>query len=222
MIINEVYQSVQDFANKDQSGGYLKASRFNRYAVYAQKEIINELAQLAGFNQRVISLSRDVLKTATINVVNGLASTPSDYLIYHDANSLFYDNDEKKFKEYSVDYVDKSERGERLRSKIVPPEVNYPIATEDTTSGLLIEPKEVSRIKLTYFYLPTDPEWVGDDSDPPVFDPDASTDFVLDSKFVNVLTYKILRYFGIEIMEGFLLQATTDEVVNSYLGKQTN
>jgi hypothetical protein len=221
MIINEVYQSVFDLGNKSQSGGYLTPSRFNRYAVFCQKEIINELAQLAGLNQRVISLCRDILKTATINVVDGIASTPSDYLIYHDANSLFYDNTERKFKEYPIDYVDTSERGERLRSKIVNPEVDYPIATE-TTAGLLIDPQEVSRIKLTYFYLPEDPSWVSDGGDPPVFDPDASTDFVLDSKFVNVLTYKILRYLGIEIMEGFLLQTTTDEVVKNYLGKQTN
>jgi len=221
MLINEVYNDVQRIANVQQAGGYITPTRYNEAAVFTQIEIINELAQLAGLNQRVISLSKNVLKTQTINVVDGIAATPSDYLIYHDSNSLFYDNDEKKFKEYPVDYLDSSERGERLRSKIVPPEVDYPIATE-TTSGLRIEPSEVSRIKLTYFHLPEDPEWVSDGSTPPVFDPSASTDFVLDEQFHNILVYKILTQFSIEVREPFLLQATTRNLVNNYAGQQSN
>ena len=222
MLIDTVYKNVFDFSNKSQIGGYLSPERFNRYAVFCQKDIINELIQLAGLNQRVISLCKNILKTENVNVNNGTVSSPADYLAYHDANSMFYDSDKKRFEEYPVDYIDSAERGERLRSKIVPPEVDYPIASETTSGGLRIEPTEVSLIKLTYFYLPEDPEWVGDSSIPPVFDPNASTDFVLDDKFANVLVYKILRYFGIEIKDAFIMQTTTDQVVKTYLGQQTN
>jgi|TARA_R110000782_G_scaffold16029_3_gene46371 hypothetical protein len=220
MLINNVYQSVFDLANKDQTGGFLSASRYNRYAVFAQDDILNELQQLLDYNQRTISLLSDILKVANVEVSDdGYAKLPSDYFLFADANSLFYDG--VKFQEYPCDFIGRSERGERLRSKIVTPELDYPIITEDFT-GLLVEPKEVSRIKLTYIYQPVNPEWVGTDTVPPVFDEGASTDFALSNKFKNILTYKILKYFGIEIREPFLLSATTDNLINDFSGKQAN
>lgn len=220
MLINEVYTTCLQFVNKQQLGGYFNPTNFNRYAAFAQNSILNELQEYLDYNQRVITLLSDVLKVATVNVAdNGYADLPSDYLLYADANSLFYENG--KFEEYPVDYLGKSERGERLRSKIVMPELDNPIATEDF-GGLLIDPKEVNRIKLTYIYQPDNPSWVGDGSVPPVFDPDASTDFAFGQKFKNILVYKILRYMGVEIREPFLLQATTDNLIKQFQGQQTN
>ena len=220
MLINEVYEVFLQMVNKAQTGGYFNAANFNNYCDYAQNSIINELSEIADYNQRVISLSSEVLKTVIINVTNGIAATPSDYLIYLDANAMFYDNEANKFEEYPLDYISKAERGERFRSKIVSPERDYPIATENT-SGLLIEPTDVSRIKLTYYFKPDAPEWVGTDTVPPVFDPNASTDFVLGDKFKNILVNKILSYAGIEIREPYLLQATTQNLIKP-TGNPTN
>jgi hypothetical protein len=220
MLINEVYETVLDLNNSDQIGGYLAPERYNQYAEFAQNAILNELQELLDYNQRTISLLSDVLKVATVEVgADGYVSLPTDYMLYADANAVLFDDG--KFREYPVDMIGKSERGERLRSKIVMPEIDYPIATEDNT-GLLIEPTEVQRIKLTYIYLPEDPEWVGDGSVPPVFDPDASTDFAFGQKFKNILVYKILRYMGVEIREPFLLQATTDNLIKQFQGQPTN
>jgi hypothetical protein len=220
MLINEIYEVFRQMVNSQQSGGYFNATNFNNYCDYAQNAVINELSEIADYNQRVISLSSDVLKTATINVVDGIAALPSDYFIYLDANAMFYDNDAKKFEEYPADYVGKSERGERLRSKIVDPQSDYPIITEGF-GGLLVEPSEVSRIKLTYYFQPDAPVWAGTDTVPPVFDPNTSTDFVLGDKFKNILVNKILSYAGIEIREPYLLQATTQSLIKP-TGNPTN
>lgn len=220
MLIDEVYKTCLQFANVSQVGGYLSPSNFNISCALSQIQIINELSEIADYNQRVISLSSDVLKTADVNVIDGNTNLPDDYFIYLDANALFYDGDKERFEEYPLDYIGKSERGERLRSKIVDPQNDYPIVTE-SVGGLKVEPKEVNRIRLTYFTNPTTPEWVGTNTVPPVFDPNASTDFTLGDKFKNILVYKILSYFSIEIREPYLLQATTKNLVQ-FTGNKTN
>ncbi len=220
MLINEIYIVFLQFVNKNQSGGYFNATNFSEYCDYAQNEVINELSQLADYNQRVISLSSDIVRTATINVVGGLAELPSDYFIYLDSNSVFWNADKKSFDEWPIDYIGTSERGERLRSKIVDPQPDYPIASE-TVAGLKIEPSEVKRIKLTYYFQPPTPKWVGTDAVPPVFDPNLSTDFTLGEKFKNILLNKILSYAGIEIREPYLLQATTRNLIQ-FQGNPTN
>jgi len=209
MIIDKVYTGVLAFANKTQSGGYISPDRFNTYAEYAQMDIINELHELLSFNQRVITLVSDVVKVTNINVnATQYADLPSDYYKYMDSDGLFYDGG---WKGEPADYISKTEIGERRRSKIVDPTNDYPVITEDSV-GLFVDPKTVTRLKLTYIFEPETPEWVGFGV-PPVFDESYSTDFTLSSKFQNILIQKICKYFAIEIKDSSLFQATTESLI---------
>lgn len=210
MIIDKVYQGVLSFSNKTQTGGYISPERFNIYSEYAQFDVINELHEILAFNQRVITLISDVLKVTNIDVASTqYAALPSDYYKYVDSSGMFYNG---KWEETAADYISKTEVGERRRSKIVDPTNTYPVITEDSV-GLFVDPSTVTRIKLTYIFEPTTPEWVGDGSVPPVFDPNASTDFTLSSKFQNILIFKICKYFAVEIKDSALYNATTESLV---------
>ena len=213
MLINEVYESVLDLSNRSQTGGYLNAESFNLKAELAQREIIDEALEFLDFNQLSLTLLSDILNT-TNAVVNaqGFVTLPSDYYKYADANALVFTDG--NFIEYPIDYVGVSERGERLRSKIVNPTLIEPIATE-TRLGLRIDPKEINIIELTYAVQPPDPEWVGTNAVPPVFDPLLSTDLILSNKFKAILVYKVCSYFGIEIKDVNLYQATTKELMKT-------
>ena len=210
MLIDETYSLVRDLSNTSQSGGYISPTLFSQYADFAQLSIINELAELLDYNMLTSILISDVLKTANVEVINGIVQEPSDFYKYADSSALYYEGGE--FKVYPIDYISKSERTERLRSKIVEPTLEYPIATEGF-GGILIEPKTVSRIELTYLFRPDAPEWVGTETVPPVFLPDDSTDFALSDKFKTILTYKICSYFSIEIRDGELSAATTKQLI---------
>lgn len=210
MLIDEIYTDVRALANKSQVGGYLRPSRFNTYINYAQQEAIDEIDRYAAHNRRVISLLSDIIKTETVSVNSlGLADLPIDYYRYLDANALYFDDGE--FKEFPIDLISKTSRGERLRSKIVEPTLKFPIATEGF-SGLMIEPKQINQIQLTYLFTPPTAEWVGTGV-PPIFDPDESADVTLGRQFKQILTAKVCRLFGIEIRDGELVNATTKNLI---------
>ena len=214
MLINEIYEDVRALSNKSQSGGYLKPSRFNLYLNMAQQETIDEVDRFAAHNRRVISLLSDVLKTQTASVDSiGMVDLPSDYYRYVDSNALYFDDG--AFTPFPIDYVSKTERGERLRSKIVDPTLKRPIATEGF-SGLMVEPRQINSIELTYIFSPPKAEWVGTNDVPPVFDPNASTDLALGREFKNIITAKVCGYFGIEIRDGELVGATTKNLVEEF------
>ena len=217
MLINEVRELVFDFANKNQTGGYLGDDSYNLKIGIAQREVIDEALEFLDFNQLSLTLLSDILNTANAPVnAQGFVTLPLDYYKYADANALIFTDG--NFAEHPIDYVGVSERGERLRSKIVNPTLIEPIATE-TKLGLRIDPKEVSLIELTYAVQPPDPEWVGTDTVPPVFDPALSTDLILSNKFKAILVYKVCSYFGIEIKDVSLYQATTKELMKSLVAQ---
>lgn len=210
MLINEVYNDVLLFSNKSQIGGFIGVNDFNSYADFAQMDIMDELHDMLDYNMRSSILLSDILKTANVSVINGVVQTPTDYYKYADSNALFSENGE--IQPYPVDFISKSERGERKRSKIVDPTTDYPIATEGF-SGLLIDPTNVTLLELTYIFRPVKPIWAGTATVPPVFDPNTSTDFVLSDKFKTILTYKICSYFSVEIRDGELNAATTKQLI---------
>ena len=115
-----------------------------------------------------------------------------------------------------MEYIGKSELGSRLRSKIIPPTTTYPIITEDEL-GFRVDPESVSLVDLIYILQPSDPEWVAVDPNvvPPVFDPNASTDFVLTDKFSNILVNYVATMFGIELDDQLLIQATVQNLVKT-------
>lgn len=214
MLINEIYESVLAVSNKSQVGGYLKPSRFNEYINMSQQDVIDEVDRFAAHNRRVISLLRDIIKTQDAPVGSlGQVELPADYYRYLDANAVYFDDGKRQI--YPIDYISKTERGERVRSKIVSPELSSPIATEGF-SGLMVEPTNINIIELTYLFKPELAVWNSTGTVPPVFDPDTSVDVALGRQFKNILTFKVCKYFGIEIREADLVNATTKNLIEEF------
>lgn len=210
MLIDEIYTDVRNFSNNSQLSGYIPINQFNEYSNFAQMAIIDEMYEILDYNMLSSILIADVLKTANVEVVNGIVQKPTDFYKYVDSSALYFEDG--NFEVYPIDFISTSERNERLRSKIVEPTLKHPIATEGF-SGIRLDPKEISRVELTYLFKPPAPEWVGTDTVPPIFSPTLSTDFVLSDKFKTILTYKICSYFSIEIRDGELSAVTTKQLI---------
>lgn len=209
-MINDVYLMTQRLSNVSQTSGYISPSAFSEFAGYAQLSIIDEMYEILDYNMLSSILIADVLKTVNVEVVNGIVQKPTDFYKYVDSSALYFEDG--NFEVYPIDFISTSERNERLRSKIVEPTLKHPIATEGF-SGIRLDPKEISRVELTYLFKPPAPEWVGTDTVPPIFEPTLSTDFVLSDKFKTILTYKICSYFSIEIRDGELSAVTTKQLI---------
>ena len=216
MLINYVYETTLQLASKSSGDGYLPPSEFNNYCILAQKRAINELYNYLDHNQKVITLLSDVTKIADLTVTNNYATRPTDYYKYVASAALAFNSDTGKFVQSEGEYIGKTELASRLTSKIVTPTNDYPIISEDQT-GFRLDPDTISRIKLTYLINPVDPEWVAVDPDviPPVFDPTASTDFILSEKFTDILVNYVANMFGIESDDQFLAQATVQQLVKA-------
>ena len=209
MLINQVYEGVLGLSNKEQVGGYLRPTRFSTYCAMAQYDVIDELYALSGINKNAMTLLSDVVESVSVPVVQGVVSLPDDYYKYVDANALFFSSEGEQV--YPVDYISNSERGERQRSKIVRPDNEYPVATE-TRGAINILPKTVSRIELIYVVDPPEPVF-STTGVPPVFDPNTSVDFTLSIRFKNILIRKVCQYFGLEVRDAMLIQATVENMV---------
>lgn len=209
MLINSVYNLLLQLSSKDGISGYLPEDEFSNYCNLAQIRAMDEMLMMLDYNQKAIDLIADVVKIVNINRVGNIFPEPSDYYRYVASAAIFGD------KQSPCDLVGKSERRSRLRSQIVQPTVDFPITTEDST-GFTVDPDSVTRIELSYVFLPDSPEWVSvPDSLPPVFDPTTSTDFALSSKFKNYLVREIANMFGIETRDPNLQQATMQNLIDT-------
>jgi hypothetical protein len=209
MLVNQVKELVEALASKDSIGGYLPEDEFSNYCNLAQIRAMDELLKMLDYNQKAIDLLADVIKVVNINKTGNIFPEPTDYYRYIASAAMFADL------QTPCDFIGKSERRSRLRSQIVQPTVDFPVTTEDST-GFMVDPSDVTRIELTYVFLPESPEWVSvPDSLPPVFNPAASTDFALSSKFKNYLVREIANMFGIETRDPNLQQATMQNLIDT-------
>lgn len=209
MLINEVKELVQQLAAKDGIAGYFSDTEYSNYCNIAQLRAIDEMVKMLDYNQKAIDLLGDVIKSTFINKSGTLFNTPSDYYRYVASSAEFTDISAP------CDFIGKSERKSRLRSAIVEPTNSFPIITK-ASNGFIVDPSTVTRIELTYVFLPDAPVWAALPATiPPEFDPSSSTDFALSSKFKNYLVREIANMFGIETRDPNLQQATIQNLVEA-------
>lgn len=209
MLVNQVKELVSQLAAKEGIAGYLPEDEYSNYANLAQLRAINDIVKMLDYNQKAIDLLADVIKVETLNKTGTIFAFPTDYYRFVAAAAKFSDIITP------CDLIGKSERRTRLRSKIVQPTPDFPVISEDVT-GFTVDPFLVTRIELSYVFLPEAPEWVSEpDSLPPVFDPALSTDFTLSAKFKNYLVKEIANMFGIETRDPNLQQATLQNLIDT-------
>ena len=209
MLIDDIYKLLLQLSSKDGISGYLPAEEFSNYCQLAQLRAINDICKMLDYNQKAIDLLADVIVTDTINKSGNIFQYPSSYYRFVAAAAKFSDINTP------CDLIGKSERTARLRSRIIQPTPDFPVISEDST-GFTVDPFLVTRIELTYVFEPEKPEWVAVSATiPPVFDPAASTDFTLSSKFKNYLVKEIANMFGIETRDPNLQQATLQNLIEA-------
>jgi hypothetical protein len=209
MLVNKVKQLVQQLSAKEGIGGYLPEEEYSNYCNLAQLRAINDIIKMLDYNQKAIDLLADVIKVVVLNKNGQVFDFPTDYYRFVAAAAKFSDIITP------CDLIGKSERRSRMRSRIVQPTPDFPVISEDVT-GFTVDPFLVTRIELSYVFLPEPPEWVSEpDSLPPVFDPALSTDFALSSKFKNYLVKEIANMFGIETRDPNLQQATIQNLIEA-------
>tara|TARA_R100001510_G_C7639776_1_gene197498 strand:+ start:161 stop:883 length:723 start_codon:yes stop_codon:yes gene_type:complete len=229
MTIDEVYRLVQSFANKEQRG-FITPSEFNLLAKQAELELYNKRLAIvmeksqpkkaAGFYNESLSptlAKQDIshfLQTSSITLTNNnqtyLGTTKSittDYI-----ESIFINNDEEHSisTNIPVEIVDNVNVNQILRSSLVKPSIEYPIAllSEDgVNKRISIFPETITGCVIYNYLNDNTPKWgYVTISGKPVYDHSSSTQFVLSQRCHGELVTKILEYLGVSIREAEVVQ----------------
>lgn len=201
--VKDVYNSLMALARKNQSGGYVSPTQFNNMARVVQDEMINGAVSALDANRTASAILSSVTKRTPVAFADGKTPVPSDY---RRIITLFGKSRDGKWISNEAETVGLTELGERLRNTIDAPTANYPVVCE-LPGFLEIHPENIRVGELVYVYDYPDPVYAVT-GDPPVFDPAASVDFVVDATFVDRLVYGLCVAFGISVRDPLMIEAT--------------
>ncbi len=218
MNINEIYNAVKFFANKEQKG-FVKPSEFNTLAQQAQQEVFNEKmdkirkfksAERTGTNYRAsVEDPTDFLsEISNLLVDNNLSYNTSTNLFNRIGSDsyieeIYYTNSGGK--PTKVEIVSKHNINKLLRSNLIAPSVDYPVALLKS-NGIEVFPTNItSGIKMSYYNIISNPTFSyvasGDDY---VYNSSTSVEFELPESTHNDIIIKICKYIGINLRDAEL------------------
>ena len=218
MTINEIYNAVKFFANKEQKG-FVKPSEFNTLAQQAQQEVFNEKmdkirkfksAERTGTNYRAsVEDPTDFLsEISNLFVDNTLGYNTSTNLFNRISSDsyieeIYYTNNSGK--PTKVEIVSKHNINKLLRSNLIAPSVDYPVALLKR-DGIEVFPTSItSGIKMSFYRILSSPVFgyvaSGDDY---VYNLSTSTQFELPESTHNDIIIKICKYIGINLRDAEL------------------
>lgn len=218
MTINEIYNAVKFFANKEQKG-FVKPSEFNTLAQQAQLEVFNEKmdkirkfksAERTGTNYRAsVEDPTDFLsEISNLLVDNTLGYNTSTNLFNRIGSDsyieeIYYTNNSGK--PTKVEIVSKHNINKLLRSNLVAPSVDYPVALLKS-NGIEVFPTNItSGIKMSFYRVLSSPVFgyvaSGDDY---VYNLATSSQFELPESTHNDIIIKICKYIGINLRDAEL------------------
>jgi len=230
MTIDEVYKLVQVFANKEQRG-FISPSDFNLLAKQAELELYNKRLSIIkqksptrksqGLYAENLSpeLARQDIATfltrSEINTSEKLTpylgvtvAVTSDYV-----ESMFINTDEHHDISTNVplDIVEPKDINQILRSSLVKPSIEYPIAllgSEGGTSKVFsVFPDTITRVIAYHYRNNNTPKWsYVTVAGKPVHDSSSSNEFKISSRCHGEIVVKILEYLGVSIREADVVQ----------------
>jgi hypothetical protein len=234
MVIDEVYKLVQTFANKEQRG-YITPSEFNLLAQQAELELYNKRLKIiieksqpkkaAGFYNETLSYDvarQDLsafLNTSSINVSQS-ASAGSPHLgaigglktDYIEAIYTAVDEEHSIHTNIPVDIVEPKDVAHVLRSNLVKPSFEYPIALigksgENEVKKISVFPEEISSILVYHYSYDNKPTYgYVTIAGKPVFNFSTSIQLKISSRCHGEVVVKILEYLGVTIREAEVVQ----------------
>ena len=227
MTINDVYNAVKFYANKEQRG-FVKPSEFNTLAKQAQMELVNERldkvrkyksAEKTGTNYRGSTEDpKDFLdelgrlsKSSSLSYATGTFSYPADML-----HLQFLTHGDGAFSN-TIEIVEDDNINYILRSNLSAPSLSYPVAVR-TSSGFEIFPTSIqSGVKARYYKEPASPVWgyqaSGTDY---IYNSNTSTQLELPESCHNDIIIKILKYIGISLRDAELSSYAVQTEINDY------
>ena len=218
MTINEIYNAVKFFANKEQKG-FVKPSEFNTLAQQAQQEVFNEKmdkirkfksAERTGTNYRAsVEDPTDFLSEISNLLIETNLSYNSSTNLFNRIDSdsyieeIYYTNNSGK--PTKVEIVSKHNINKLLRSNLVAPSVDYPVALLKS-NGIEVFPTNItSGIKISLYRVVSSPVFgyvaSGDDY---VYNLATSSQFELPESTHNDIIIKICKYIGINLRDAEL------------------
>lgn len=224
--INTIYQKVQQLSNKFQGSGYLPPDEFNRYVNMASLEMLTQGFNAYQLNQRVTDDIRNFITNQKLQVDEyGKLDYPSDYMFYVALRSYSkseYEALQENCKNTLVDYasltqikvklLDNDKLGTRLSSDLLKPTLQYPIAVI-YADYIQLYPISIGLVQFDYLRRPQEAVWGYTQNiyGLPEYNAATSTNLDWHESVENKVIMKVCKYFGIEVREGEIYQATIQQ-----------
>jgi len=220
--VNTIKTFFEDLARKNQTTGYVTASRYNRLAPFIQTQIIRELRKEKGQGFYSIDSLSELRAEKTVVITDGVFAKPDDYLFFDEGFVASYaKNLEQKYQQdiKPLDLLDTSEFATRKSSRFEPPTKRRPIARE-LADSFEVYPTPF-KLNLNYLKNPPVPFWnfstsggvqvyaatTGGSLTNPNDGGAGSTDFTLPDFLMPNVIYRMATVLGIEVRQQDLLQA---------------
>ena len=230
MTIDEVYKLVQVFANKEQRG-FISPSDFNLLAKQAELELYNKRLSIVkqksptrksqGLYAENLSpdLARQDIATfllrfdvdAAVSAVPYKGRSVTVTADYVESMFIHVDEHHDISNHIPVDIVEPKDVNQILRSSLVKPSIEYPVALLGADGGtskvFSLFPDTIKKVMI-YFYRNTNtPKWsYVTVAGKPVHDSSSSNGFKISSRCHGEIVVKILEYLGVSIREADVVQ----------------
>ena len=230
MTIADIFDWVNQNLNKTASGSF-SPIEFNLACSVVSRELFNVKMGLpeeyqAGapyprqayqVTQKITDDLRNFIKDTNINKTFGYFTLPADYAAFSSlsykyiVNSTTAGGNPSQIINY-IDVVSDSEVRTRLADNVIMPTLKYPVATY-RESGLLVYPKEITNIDLTYLRFPATPVFgYTIVNDAYVYDPATSTQVDFPDTLHAEFAMRVGRYFSISIRESELYAMVQERI----------
>ena len=231
MTIDEIYRLVQTFANKEQRG-FITPSEFNLLAKQAELELYNKRLSVIkekSPNKKNVGVygeslapelaKQDIAPFYRVEKV-GTANNSLSYkgatgnIQTHYIETIFCIPDEENdiSTNIPVDIVEPKDVNQILRSSLVKPSMEFPIALigqqgSDSSISINVFPEYITNIIVYHYYNNNTPKWnYITVAGKPVYDAFNSKDFKISERAHGELVVKILEYLGVTIREPEVVQ----------------
>ena len=209
--IDNVYQKVLTFANKEQRG-YITPQEFNLFADHAQLEIfeqyfydLNVFMRTHGSAEEYSDIIHNINEKITIferlGTISGNSIATPDGELYRLGTVMVNNKEAEEVQQNEILYIN--------QSPLTKPTVQMPVYVR-YGEDVLIYPLSITSADCTYIKKPDTPKWgyvvLGEKAlyDP---DPNKTPHFELHMSEEHELIYKILKFAGVAIRRDDIMKA---------------
>jgi len=215
--IDDVYQKVLVFANKEQRG-YITPQEFNLFANQAQREIfeqyfydLNQFSRVHGdsgeYSDIIHNINEKIAIFETTDSFTGGAFNGAPNNLYR-LGTVIYDH--ATLGSIEVEEVQQNEILYINASPLTRPTLTKPVYVRTGTVSISVFPTSIDDVDCTYIQAPTTPEWgyfvIGNKA---LYDSSLSktTHFQLHQSEESELVYKILKLAGVSMDKSGIMKA---------------